>query len=192
MLKILQESAACYIILTLMATSLAKMINWRASAIAVIREDVVPARIASVTVIFVTILELSLATFLFLGIARVLVSGAAVILFVSFGAYRLAVAVRTRSLMCACAGYARYNPATPPALASIIFTSISQATIASILFLPAAGHDAKNATVVRFIAWSLPFAVLIIGACARRTFHLNRFSLSRSFLMLRPKGSRGN
>jgi hypothetical protein len=61
MLTILRESAACYIILTLTATSLAKLVNWRTSATAVLREGLLPARLASFIVILVSAVEMSLA-----------------------------------------------------------------------------------------------------------------------------------
>jgi hypothetical protein len=174
MLAILQESAACYIILSLTATSLAKLVNWRTSAIAVLREGLVPARFASFAVISVSAVEMSLAAFLCFGMAGVLISYAAILLFVLFGAYRLAVAVRTKSLMCTCAGYARYNPATPRALAGVIFASTLQAAIASTLMFPAIGYNANNATLARSIVWSIPFVILIIGTCVARTVRLIR------------------
>jgi hypothetical protein len=93
-------------------------------------------------------------------------------LFVVFGAYRLAVAVRTKSLMCSCAGYAKHNPATPQALAGVMFTSILQAAIASMVTLPATGYNARNAALARFIVWGLPFVILIIGTCVAQTVRL--------------------
>jgi uncharacterized membrane protein len=111
--KTLHVLAACYLILTLSATSLAKLRRWRTTSIALIRESVVPAVLAPGVIIGVVLLELTLSTLLLLAVEPVVTGWAAISLLAVFGLYRLAVATRTKFPMCACAGkheISRYHP----------------------------------------------------------------------------------
>jgi hypothetical protein len=87
---ILLGSVGCYLTLTFTAAALAKLRTWRGSALSVIRERVLPARLAVPTVVTVALTELTLSTLVMLGEARAATGFAIVGLFACFGGYRLA------------------------------------------------------------------------------------------------------
>ena len=160
---IFREVALCYVVLTLAATSLAKLRSWRASSLVVIRAQVVPATVAPFTVIGVSLVKLALATCLMLGVEPVLAGRTAAALFLIFGGYRVAVAARTSYLICACAGAARYEPLALRTLAATILTSLVQAglSLASIGAITQRGTDRLD--VAALTAWLVPFIVLLAG-----------------------------
>lgn len=159
--------AACYLVLTLTATSLAKLRRWRGSSLALIREQVIPIRAAPGVIIGVALAELALATLMMLRILPAAVGIAAAILFTLFGSYRFVAALRTRSLMCPCTGIAEYYPATPQAIAAAVFTCLFQIGLA--ITWAAAGNRAGTGAfqVARVVSWGVPFIVLLVGGFLR-------------------------
>lgn len=156
----LRQLAACYLIVTLVATSLAKLRRWRASSIALAREAVFPASIAPHVIIGVALAEFALATLLMLRAAPVETGCATAVLFVLFGGYRLVAVTRSKSLGCPCAGVARIGRATPQGVAAAAAASVFQAGMACAW---AFGGSADGLDLVGVIAWLAPFAVLLTG-----------------------------
>jgi hypothetical protein len=164
--QILHQGCACYLIFTLTATSLAKLRRWRSSSLSMMREQVIPIRAAVGVTIAAALLELALSTLLMLEETPLLTGLATSILFLAFGFYRLAVAARTKSLMCACAGSPQYGPATPRAVT---------ATVVSFLFMIGVAccwtftetHGTTALRSVGVVAWFAPFVVLFIGLFGR-------------------------
>src|ERR1022692_1544236 len=130
---ILRTLIASYLIATLGATALAKFKNRRVSSVGILREKVIPARVAPAIIITVALAEFLLATLLMLGAEPVATGFAAAALFVLFAGYRLMVAVRTRSLMCSCAGTIRTDPASLPAVVGAILACLIMAALACML-----------------------------------------------------------
>lgn len=153
---------ASYLIVTLGATALAKVKNWRIASVGIQRERVIPAGAASAVIIALAIAEFSLATLLMLGAAPVATGFATAALFVVFAGYRLMVAVKTKSLMCSCAGMLRADPASLPSVAGASLACLILAAFASVLvFLgPPAGYPVGLLAVA---AWAVPLAIFAAG-----------------------------
>lgn len=161
---VLTEIATCYITVTLTATSLAKLRTWRASSRSVIREQVIPRYLAAATVLGISAVELVLATTLMLWPARALPSWTAGCLFFCFGSYRLAVAIKTKTLMCSCAGSADWSPASPQAIAATLLASIGQVCAAAISAYSPSYDGRLLMRLPVMAAWVLPFLAMLIGS----------------------------
>ncbi len=163
MAAFLQELAASYLIITLTATSLAKLRRWRSASIAVAREAVIPVSIAPFAVVGVALAELTLSTLMMLAVRPLLVGCAATILFVLFGGYRLIVTRRTGLVTCSCAGASQSSALTGGAIAAVLLTSASQAAIACWWMFGAKQHGLNSLQLVGIVAWLAPFAGLYVG-----------------------------
>lgn len=159
----LHALAACYLILTLSATSLAKLRRWRATSVALIRESVVPAVLAPSFIIGVALVELTLSTLLLLEVEPVVTGWAAISLLAVFGLYRLAVATRTKFLMCACAGKHEISPVSPQVIAAIVITTALQACLAYGWMRTASRGGTGAFEAAELVAWLAPFAALLAG-----------------------------
>jgi hypothetical protein len=158
-LAILGEVGGCYIIITLVATSLAKLRTWRSTSVALVREAVIPVAFTPTVVIGIAITELALATAIMVGLRPA--GYAAASLFIIFGGYRLAVLARTKSLICGCAGVTQIKPAIPAAIAAACVTFLVQACLGCLWALaPGSVGDFKLAAVA---AWGAPFIILARG-----------------------------
>jgi len=156
---------AAYLIATLAATGLAKLRNWRASSVSVMRENVIPPHAAGVVVLVVAAVELLLATLLMLGIESTAVGFAVMGLFLAFCGYQLLVAVKTNSLMCSCAGTSRTDPASWPAVAGVTLACLAQAALACTLAV--GGRPSGNLDLVTLAAWTAPIVVFLAGLLRR-------------------------
>lgn len=160
----LGDVGGCYIIVTLVATSLAKLRTWRSTSVALAREAVIPAAFTPVVVTGIAITELALATALTIGLRPV--GYAVASLFIMFGGYRLAVLAKTKSLICGCAGVTQINPPTPAAIAAICTTSLIQACLGCLWALaPGSIGDFRLAAMA---AWGAPFIILARGYLVQR------------------------
>lgn len=165
--QVLHELCACYLIFTLAATSLAKLRRWRSSSLSVMREQIIPVPAAIAVTIAVALLELVLSTLMMLEAYPLLTGLVTCSLFLVFGCYRLAVAARTRSLMCACAGSPQYSPATLQAVMATIAGSLFMIGVACYWTL-AGNHGEMNAfSSAGVVAWVAPFAALLGGLFGR-------------------------
>lgn len=163
-LAILGEVVGCYIIVTLVATSLAKLRTWRSTSVALVREAVIPAAFTPTVVIGIAITEFALATALVIGLRPV--GYAVASLFIVFGGYRLAVLAKTKSLICGCAGVTQINQATPAAITATCATSLIQACFGCLWALaPGSVGDFRLAAMA---AWSAPFIILARGYLVQR------------------------
>jgi hypothetical protein len=156
-----------YLIVTLGSTSLAKFKSWRTTSAGILRESVVPVKVATAVVIIVAVIELSLATLLMLGVEPAATSIATAGLFLSFGAYRMAVAARTSFLMCTCAGTLRAERASPPAVAGAILACLIQASLAGILILVGHRPGLGLYDFPPVAAWMAPFIAFVVGTRRR-------------------------
>jgi|SRR5450759_791032 hypothetical protein len=161
--EILRTLIASYLITTLGATALAKLKNRPVASAGMLREGVVPAKVTPAVIVTVAIAEFLLATLLMLGVEPVAASLAAAALFVLFAGYRLMVAVRTKTLMCSCAGTIQTDPASPPAVVGATLACLTLAALACILvFLGRPAGYPLNLLAVA--AWTAPLASLALGA----------------------------
>lgn len=161
--SVLFGAVGCYLTLTFTAAALAKLRTWRGSTLTVIRERVFPARLGLAVVVTISLVELSLATLVMLGLARVVTGYAVAGVSAGFGGYRLAVAARTRSLTCACVGPVRYGPATPQAISAVIVTSAFQIGAGYAWALSGDHPESYGVKLACVLAWAVPFAALSVG-----------------------------
>lgn len=172
---IAHELIGLYIVVTLVATSLAKLKNWRMSALGVRWGRIVPARLAATTIIVVSVAELLLAAAFTLGRAALLVSYAAAVLFFSFGCYQLVVAAKTRLATCTCAGNIKMSQATLSAMIGAVLASVVQASLAlAWAFLGSAEHGA-TLQIVTVSAWIPSLVALVQGSryTRKRALHVS-------------------
>lgn len=109
------------------------------------------------------LIELALSTLVALGVARTVTGYAIAGLFAGFGGYRLLVAARTRSMMCACAGPATYGPASPQAIAAAIVTAVLQVAMGCAWAIGGNYSEPHWVNVICAFCWTVPFIVMISG-----------------------------
>jgi Methylamine utilisation protein MauE len=161
-IRIVHELLGFYLIVTLMATSLAKLRNWQTSAVGLQWEKVIPAFIAPTAIVVAAITELSLSTLLMLGVEPFLTGCATAGLFLLFGIYRLAVSVRTGSVTCTCAGVIRTESAAVSAIVGTLLASVLQVCFA-LIWACLSNHEPSDFEVIAVAAWSAPIVALVIG-----------------------------
>jgi hypothetical protein len=166
--QVVWQFATIYLIVTLAATSLAKLYKWRTASLALLRETIVPVRLAPIVIAGVALVELSLSTLIMLGAERVPVGLATASIFLLFGVYRIVVLARTKSLICTCAGVAEFNPATPPAVIATILTCLLQAGVAWTWMLLGSRYGTGDVELGEVAAWLAPFMALFIGSVIRK------------------------
>lgn len=136
-LAILRDIAACYLVVTLVSTSLAKLRTLRPTSVGLVSEAVIPEALAPAAVIAVSAVEVALAAALVAGLQA---AGYAVsALFITFGGYRIAVLATTKTIRCGCAGVPRVSAATPAAIAAACTTSLVQAGLGLLCALVPSG-----------------------------------------------------
>ncbi len=157
-----------YLVGTLSATGFAKLHQRRGTALGLIRESVVPGRVVNALVWCISITELVLAGGLAAGVLRAPLLWATGSLFVVFAAYHVAVARRTRQLMCSCIGpKQKISPASTPAVAGTCFGNILPAG-AACWFACHSGTATAVEVVVLTGVWLLP---CVVWALARGRRH---------------------
>jgi hypothetical protein len=120
-----------------------------------------------VVVIGVALIELTLSTLLMLGTHPTPLGYVTISVFVIFGCYWLITAARTRSLMCACAGTAEFDPATPQALGAVVLTCLLQAGAVLTWMRLARRYGTGGIEPIAIAAWIAPFTLLFFGAFLR-------------------------
>lgn len=164
----IDELAGIYLVVTLAATSLAKLKNWRMTALGVRWEKIIPSRFAVVVVVGVSVLELSLAAALTLRYRPLLVGIATAALFLAFGCYRLIVAVTTGFTTCTCAGKVRTAEASLPAVAGAGVACVAQCCIALLWARLGNVDHASGMRLFTLAAWA-PACIAVICRM-RRSF----------------------
>jgi hypothetical protein len=162
-----------YLIITLAATSLAKLRTWRSSSLALLRQTAVPAIAAVIVIIGVSAVEILLATLLMLGADPAVVGSVTGCLFVIFGIYRIIITLRTQSLTCVCAGDVRFDPATPRELTAIVVAVMAQASLAGTWVLLGSTYG-SGIQPLGVAAWATPFIVLMIARLSSRIGRIGR------------------
>jgi hypothetical protein len=159
--QLVRAIVTAYLIITLSATALAKLKNWRIASAGVTRENVIPARAASAVILAVSAAELLLATFFMLDFQPKLCGLTAMGLFLAFLGYQLLVAARTNSLMCACAGVTRTDPASLPGVTGTAVSCLIQAVLSFVLALTGAATGVFR--LLAIIAWIIPIILFAAG-----------------------------
>jgi len=122
-----------YLVATLSATGLAKLVNRSTASAGMAREGVLTAIIALPTVLAVAVTELSLAVLLMLGVYPGITAFGAARLFTLFAGYRIIVAIKVNAIVCSCAGTVRTDPAAPAAVAGGVLACMCLAATACIV-----------------------------------------------------------
>lgn len=165
-MQLVHAIIAAYLIVTLTATALAKLKNWQVASAGVARESVFPTRIAPIVIFGVAVAELVLATFFMLGFQSSVSGFTGTGLFLAFLGYQLLVARRTNSLMCACAGTSRTDPASLPAVTGTTVACLMQASLCCALPLTGSATGVFHLAVI--IAWLIPIVLFVAGLFRRR------------------------
>jgi hypothetical protein len=161
------QLGASYLIVTLAATSLAKLRNLRVVSHTLRTEQIIPFRLIPAVSIGVPLAELVLATLLAAGIYARPVGFATASIFLLFSAYRgLQITAYPESTGCACAGIVQEAPFTIPAAIGGVLSCLVQAWIAVSLALSSGKPPEED--LLRLAAWLLPFAVMGVGLIRRR------------------------
>jgi hypothetical protein len=164
---IIREVAGCYLVFTLTATSLAKLWSWRTASTGLIAETIVPKFVALPTIIAVSMIELSLATFLAVGVHPVAVGCATAGVVLCFGGYKVAASAKSGNLSCSCAGTSRTAQATRSGVAGEVSASTAQAALACVwAFIPVDNGRAFQLPLI--VALTIPFIVLLARLGWRR------------------------
>jgi hypothetical protein len=164
-MEFVRTAIAAYVIMTLTATALAKFKNWQTASVSVTREGIIPSRAALAVIIAVSSAEFLLATFFAFGFQPQITGFAAAGLFVLFLGYQLLVAKRTNSLMCSCAGAARTDPVSLPAVAGTTLSCLVQAALSSSLAIVRPATGVLQLVVI--VAWIIPIVLFVIGLSRR-------------------------
>lgn len=154
---------AGYLAFTLSATALAKLKEMRTALIGVQRERVMPSWAAGPLVAVLIAVEFSVATLLMCGTAATATAYSTAVLFALFAAYRAAVAVKTKSLTCSCAGKIRTDPASFPSVTGAIAACLIMAALAFGMSRlgPPVGYPLA---FIPELSWILPPIALAIGS----------------------------
>ncbi|MGH3190646.1 MAG: MauE/DoxX family redox-associated membrane protein [Streptosporangiaceae bacterium] len=163
-MEIFPALITAYLIVTLSATSLAKFRNRRIAVVGILRERVVPYHAATAVIIMVAFTELLLATALMLQVKPEVTGFAAASLFFTFCAYRLVVALRTKSLICVCAGTSRTDPASLAAVVGTVVACLLQAALACTLAVLDEHPAGIPFRALFIVAWLAPFGACLIGS----------------------------
>lgn len=162
-----RELCGFYVVLTLSATGLAKLWSLRRASRGVSAEGVIPAAVAPGLVGMVSVTEVALAGLFVAGAQARLVGFTAALLFLGFGAYKVAVVARTGLSSCNCTGTTIAYKATRPNVFGAVAASVIQATAAfAWAILPA--DSTSYFSVIGLIALSIPIIVVLFGYLSRR------------------------
>jgi hypothetical protein len=162
LLAIIREAAGCYLVVTLAATGLAKLRSWRTASTGVIGEKVIPRGMALLTVIAVSVTELSLAALFAIGRYPVVVGCITAFTFLCFGGYKVAVSIKTRNISCSCYGASKTYRATGPGVLAALAASLIQAALACTwAFMPEGREGVFELPVI--VAFVIPLAAFLMS-----------------------------
>jgi hypothetical protein len=160
LLTIIREAVGCYLVITLTATSFGKLQSWRNAATGVRLGKVIPRSLAVPTIVAVSAAELTIAVLLVTGVYPAAVGLVTAGVFLSFGAYKVAVSAKTGNLACNCSGATAIYKATRPGVPATIGASASQAAFAVLwVIIPPSAHSVFDPfLIVAFVIPVLAFA----------------------------------
>jgi methylamine utilization protein MauE len=160
---LLRDVAACYLIVTLAATGLAKLRRWRTASVVLVRDAVIPPAIVPGVVIAISLSEMVLSVFLTAGVELFLTEVAVAALLTTFGVYRMVAAANSKALACGCSGAIRSVRRTAQTVSATALGSAWQVAIALVLFATGTQHGGQWSALARISALLVPFMALIIG-----------------------------
>jgi hypothetical protein len=132
-MEIARALITLYLVTTLSATGLAKLVNRKATSAGMMREGVFGPKFAMPIVLGLACVEISTAVLMALEVCpRIVFSGVAA-LFTGFAAYRIVVAIRFHTVVCSCAGTVKKEAASPAAVAGGVLACTCLAALAGIV-----------------------------------------------------------
>lgn len=161
-LALISQVAGCYLVATLATTGLAKLRSWRVASTGVTFEGIFSRRAALPVIIAVSAAELSLAALIVAGHYPVAVGSVTAGVFLLFGGYKVAVAVRTGNVACSCAGTSKANAATLSGITAEVSSSLIQASLACAWAFPSEAGTG-GFSIPLLVAFAIPFAAFWIG-----------------------------
>ena len=168
-MEILRILVVSYLVATLSATGLAKLVNRGTAAAGMIRESVLSSRIAMPVILAVAVTELSLAVLLVLGVYPEIIAFGTASLFILFSGYRIVVAIKVNAIVCSCAGTVRTDPAAPAAVAGGVLACMCLAALACVL--PLLGHPGGYPlNLISVVSLFLPIVIMVAGLRAKKGF----------------------
>lgn len=162
-----RELCGFYLVLTLSATGLAKLWSLRRASRGVAAEGVIPAAATTAIVSMVAVIEVVLAGLFVVGSEARLVGFTAALMFLGFGAYKVAVVARTGLSSCNCTGTTIAYKATRPNVFAAVVVSVVQAMMAFTWAVLSDGSE-SHFSAIGLIALSIPIIVVLLGHLARR------------------------
>jgi hypothetical protein len=164
---LLRDVAACYLIVTLAATGLAKLRRWRTASVVLVRDAVIPPAIVPGVVIAVSLSELVLSVFLAAGVELFLTEVAVAALLTAFSIYRMVAAANSKALACGCSGAIRSVRRTAQTVSATALGSAWQVAMALALIATGTQHGGQWSALARMSALLVPFIALLIGHTRR-------------------------
>lgn len=168
----LRDLAACYLILTLAATGLAKLRRWRTVSVVLIRDSVLPRSVVPAVVFGISAVELLLAVLLAIGVELRYTSAIVLALFVVFGIYRIVAAYSSKSLSCGCSGAERTYDLNGRTLVATILATACQAVAAIVLIFTYKLGISDFSVVASLAALAAPLGALVVGQVRSRLRHV--------------------
>ena len=160
---LLRDVAACYLIVTLAATGLAKLHRWRTASVVLVRDAVIPAAIVPGVIIAVALSELVFAVFLAADIELFFTEVAVAVLLTIFGVYRMVAAANSKVLACGCSGAIRSVRRTARTVSATALGASWQVATALVLVATGTQHGGQWSALARMSALLVPFIALLIG-----------------------------
>lgn len=173
-----RELCGLYVVLTLSSTGLAKLWSLRRASIGVAADRVLPAAAATTVVGTVSVIEVALAVLFVAGAQARLVGSVTAVMFLSFGAYKIAVVARTGLSSCHCTGVTiAYRATRPNVLAAIAVSAVQAAVAFTWAILPAPSNSYFS--LIGLVGLSVPIIVLLVGSQSRVGRQRRRTTSSR-------------
>jgi hypothetical protein len=159
----LRDVAACYLIVTLAATGLAKLRGWRTASVVLVRDAIIPPAIVPGVIIAISLSEMALSVFLAAGVKLFLTEVAVAALLTTFGVYRMVAAANSKALACGCSGAIRSVRRTAQTVSATALGSAWQVAMALVLVATGTQHGGQWSALARISALLVPFIALLIG-----------------------------
>ena len=160
---LLRDTVACYLIVTLAATGLAKLCRWRTASVALVRDAVIPAAIVPGVIIAISLSELVLSVFLATGVELFSTQFSVAALLATFGVYRMVAAANSKALNCGCAGAIRSVRRTAQTVSATALSSAWQVAMVLVLVATGTQHGSQWSALARMSTLLVPFVALLIG-----------------------------
>ena len=154
-----------YLIVTLGATGLAKLVNRHTARIVIASEIGISPKLASFVVAGIVVVETGLSTLLMLRLVTSIVLGATAVLFLGFAAHHGYVAATTRVPSCACAGKLETKRGSAAAVAGTVMSCLLVAAMA-IEAGRVTESTSRVSVLVYIAAWAAPVLAAVVGVAS--------------------------